>query len=110
MFKQNSATSFNQKEERFTIISSFNGTKRVIVREKPLAEFRASRKYEYCLPKTHHLIYTVELLDTNKNGWDDGSYIEFRSATGFLLFKGSCHHGEKEVYRIRRIPFASFVS
>lgn len=109
-FKQNSATSFNQKEERFSIIGSFNGTKRVLVREKSLDEFRASRKYEYCLPKTRHLIYTVELLDTNKNGWDDGSYIEFRSATGFLLFKGSCHHGEKEVYRIRRTPFASFVS
>ena len=65
-------------------------------------EFRERRKFEYCLPKTRHLIYTVELLDKNNNGWDDGSYVEIYSSTGFLLFKGSCHEGGKEVYRIRR--------
>ena len=101
MLKQNSAANFNQKEEHFAIVGYFNGTKRVLVREKPLAEFRASRTYEYCLPKTRHLIYTVELYDSNNNGWDDGSYIEIRSSTEFLLFKGSCRQGGKEVYRIR---------
>ena len=41
------------------------------------------------------------LLNRKGNGWDDGSYIERRSETGFLLFKGQCTNGEEQVYRIR---------
>lgn len=36
------------------------------------------------------------------NGWDDGSYIEIKSETGVLLFKGQCIKGKLQRYRIRR--------
>lgn len=35
------------------------------------------------------------------NGWDDGSYIEIKSETGVLLFKGQCIQGKLQRYRVR---------
>lgn len=50
---------------------------------------------------TRSLLDFFFLLNRKGNGWDDGSYIEIRSETGFLLFKGQCTNGEEQVYRIR---------
>lgn len=101
VFKQNSGSRFNQADESFMIAGYFNSTRRILVRERPLMEFRAKHTYEYCLKRTPSLIYDVVLKDSKEDGWDDGSYVEIRGKDGFLFFKGSCIEGKEEVYRIR---------
>lgn len=103
MFKHNSETRFNQREESFSLEGRINRTKRIFINEEPLTTFRTNRTYEYCLPRTENLVYDLVLKDKQANGWDDGAYVEVRGKNGFLYFKGSCLHEKEEVYRIRSI-------
>ena len=101
VFKKNSGSRFNQAGESFMIVGYFNSSRRILVREKPLMEFRANRTYEYCLKRTPSLVYDIVLQDSQGDGWDDGAYVEIRGKDGFIFFKGSCSEGKEEVYRIR---------
>ena len=101
VFKRNSGSRFNQAGESFMIVGYFNSTRLILVREKPLMEFRANRTYEYCLKRTPSLVYDIVLQDSQGDGWDDGAYVEIRGKDGFIFFKGSCIKGKEEVYRIR---------
>lgn len=64
VFKQNSPTSFNQREESFVIKGAIDKDYYTFVSERPLNLFRENKTYEYCLPKTEKLLYDVFLLDS----------------------------------------------
>lgn len=111
IFKHNSGNMFHQREESVSIRGVTDSTLHTFVQEKPLYAFNENRTTEYCVPKTKDLVYEVVLRDSydfftifdcrKGNGWDDGAYVEVRSGSNFLLFKGHCQSGEEESYKIR---------
>ena len=111
VFKQNSGNMFHQREESVSIRGMIDSVLHTFVQEKPIYRFNENRTTEYCVPKTKDLVYEVVLRDSydffsifknrEGNGWDEGAYVEVRSQSNFLLFKGHCQKGKEESYKIR---------
>ena len=64
VFKRNSPTSFNQRDESFSIKGVLGSDYVSFVNESPLVLFRQNHTYEYCLPRTEKLIYDIFLYDS----------------------------------------------